>query len=161
MDVQKFKHAIDRVSELHKQRDYNSALKLVQELLSHYPYSVDLLVKYAKLIQLSDDNSAEFPPLEAVSENLKLAHIISPQSIEPCIELGYFEYAVNNCPDQAIQYFKVAQLNAESGLKSALIGQIKCYIDMENIPLAIEVLEKAKVLFTDDIDLKMIEAELE
>ena len=66
MDVQKFKDAIHRVSELHKQRDYNSALKLVQELLADYPYSVDLLVKYAKLIQLSDNESNEFPPLDDI-----------------------------------------------------------------------------------------------
>ncbi|MCP2729467.1 hypothetical protein [Limnofasciculus baicalensis] len=63
MDIGEFQDAIYRVSELHKQRDYNLALKLVQELLAHYPYSVDLLVKYAKLIQLSDNESDEFPPL--------------------------------------------------------------------------------------------------
>ncbi|HBB36072.1 MAG TPA: hypothetical protein DDZ80_07570 [Cyanobacteria bacterium UBA8803] len=161
MDVKKFKVALDRVNELHKQREYDSAIKLVQELIACSPYSVDLLVKYAKLIQLLDKDSSEFSPLEAAPRILKLAHLISPDSIKPCIELGYFEYAVNDSPFQAMQYFQMAQEKAESSLKEVLIGQIKCYIDINNISQASEVLERAKLFFPDDIDIKMIEAELE
>jgi tetratricopeptide (TPR) repeat protein len=149
------------VNSFHNQGKYAEALKLVEKLLNDYPYSVELLVKRAKIIQLLDNNDAEIPSLETAIESLKIANIIAPKSIDTCIELGYFEYAINNCPGDAINYFDVARKNAELGLKEALMGEIKCYIDMENISQARELIEKAKVFFPDDSEIGVLEFELE
>lgn len=162
MDIQEFKDALDRLDDLYEQQGYESAFKLVQELLTYFPYSVELLVKYAKLIQLIDkDDISKFPPLGMALESLKQAHLIAPHAIEPCIELGYFEYAVNDCPGEAVQYFNESQKNAESSLKEALVGQIKCYVDLDNKLQAREILEKAKLFFPNDSEIGVLELELE
>ncbi|WP_157162624.1 tetratricopeptide repeat protein [Cylindrospermum stagnale] len=146
---------------MHNQEKYAEAFKLVEKLLEDYPYSVELLVKRAKIIQLLDNDDAATPSLETAKESLKTANVIAPQSIEPCIELGYFEYAINNCPGDAINYFEAARKNAELGLKEALIGEIKCYIDMNKTSKAREIIEKAKIFFPDDSEIGFLEFELQ
>ena len=162
MNLQEFKERLDRIDDLYKQQGYESALQLVQTLLSDFPFSLELLVNYAKLLQLIDkDDMSNVPALDTALEYLKQAHFIAPDAIEPCIELGYFEYAVNDCASEAIQYFDAAQKNAESGLKKALIGQIKCYVDLDKRLQARECLDKAKLFFPDESEFGILELELE
>jgi tetratricopeptide (TPR) repeat protein len=161
MNIQSLKDYLTQVNTLHNQEKYVEAFQLVEKLLVDYPYSVELLVKRAKIIQLLDNNDANSPSLETAKESLIIANVIAPQSIEPYIELGYFEYAINNCPGDAINYFNVAKKNAELGLKEALIGEIKCYIDMNKISEARKLIEKAKVFFPHDSEIGVIEFELQ
>lgn len=161
MNIQSLKERLAQLNILHNQEKYAEAFKLVENLLEDYPYLVELLVKRAKIIQLLDNDDAESPSLETAKESLEIANMIAPQSIEPYIELGYFEYAINNCPGDAIKYFDVARTNAELGLKEAFIGEIKCYIDMNKISKARELIEKAKVFFPDDSEIGVLEFELQ
>ncbi len=163
MDIQQFQQNLEHLNTLHKHHKYDEALKLVQEMMTEYPYSVELLVKRAKLIQLLEveDNFSEVTDLDLAVYSLDLAHLLAPNAIEPCLELGYFKYAIKDAPEQAITYFDVAQKNAELGLKEALIGQIKCYIDLGDISQARSSLEKAKVFFPDESNWEIFEFELE
>lgn len=161
MNIQSLTDGLEQLKILHNQGKYLDAYKLLEKLLRDYPYSVELLVRQGKLIQLLDDDNEETPTLEIARESLKIANLINPESIEASIELGYFEYAINNSSEVAINYFKSARKNAEIGLKSALIGEIKCYIDIDNISKARETIEKAKIFFPDDSDIGVLEFELQ
>ncbi|MFB2974970.1 tetratricopeptide repeat protein [Microseira sp. BLCC-F43] len=162
MNIQDFKESLEKLDALHQQQDYESALKLVQDLLADFPYSVELLIKYAKLIQLIDkDDLANFPSLNEAREKLEISHLIDPKSIEACIELGNFEYAINDSASEAIRYFNAGEEIAKSGLKAAMIGQIKCYADLGDISQAKEILRKAKEFFPDDSELGILAFELE
>ncbi len=148
-----------QLKALYNQEKFAEAFRLLEKLLECYPYSVELLVIRGKIIQVLDDYPENID-LETAKESLKIANLISPKSIEPCIELGYLEYVLNHSED-AINYFYTARENAELSLKSALIGEIKCYIDMRNIFSAREVMEKAKLFFPDDSEIGILEFELE
>lgn len=163
MDIQQFQQNLEHLNTLHKNHKYEEALKLVQEMMTDYPYSVELLVKRAKLIQLLEveDSFSEVTDLDMAVSSLDLAHLLAPNAIEPCLELGYFNYAINDSPEQAIIYFDVAQKNAELGLKEALTGQIKCYLEMGDISQAKSSLDKAKVFFPDESNWGILELELE
>jgi len=161
MDISSFKQALAKVISLHREKKFAEAYELIEQLLLESPYSSNLLVKRAKLIQLLDDELSQPPTLEMAFDSLKQAHSLEPQSIEPCIELGYFEYAVNDQTAEGLKYFQLAQENAETGLKDALVGQIKCYMDMDDKMQAKKVLEKARVLFPDDDDVEDLFYELE
>ncbi|BAZ29872.1 hypothetical protein NIES4074_23190 [Cylindrospermum sp. NIES-4074] len=161
MNIELLKEHLAQLKILHNQKRYAEAFKLVEKLLEDYPYSVELLVKRAKIIQLLDNDHIKTPSLETAKESLEIANSLAPQAIEPCIELGYFEYAINSCPGDAINHFDVARRNAELGLKEALIGQIKCYIDMKKISKARENMEEAKVFFPNDSEIGVLEFELQ
>jgi tetratricopeptide (TPR) repeat protein len=162
MNIQEFKNNLDQLDTLHQQCNYESALRLTKNLLSDFPYSVEILIKYAKLIQLMDkDNLQDYPSLEESMKSLLAAYILSDKSIDARIELGYFEYALKDSANEAIKYFNEAEEIAKAGLKSAMIGQIKCHLDISNIPDAKEVIEKAKMIFPNDGDIEILEFELE
>ena len=151
----------EQLDTLFKNHKFKDALKLVEDLISQYPHSVELLVKYAKIIQLIDEKDlSKIPPLDVALESLKKAHMLAPRSIEPCLELGYFEYAVNDRPDEAVKYFEVAEEIAIEGLKDALMGLIKCNVEIGNMSHAKEILREAKAIFPDDIDIDILELEL-
>ena len=156
------KNTIERLDALNSQRDYWDALKLVEEILAQCPYSSFFLVKKAQIIQLLNKcKESEIPPLSVVEECLKFANLLGPNSIESYIESGCFEYTVKDNPKDALEYFETARKNAEKGLKSALIGKIKCYLDMGRMSEAKDQLANAKVLFPEDDEFVEIEFEIE
>lgn len=162
MDIQFYKEAREKLFYLLKQQSYGEALKLVDQLLVDYPYSSELLVERARIIQLLDeDDPSDMPSLDSALDSLKLSLILAPDFVEPALELGYFEYAVNDAPELALNYFEMAREKAEYLLKDVLIGQINCYLDLGKIADARQVLEKAKVFFSNDSDLGVLESELE
>lgn len=161
MDVETWQQSLNQIDHLYKQRDYVSALKLVKSLLVYCPYSVELLIRYAKLIQLlNKEHKSEFSSLNPAFESLNLAYSLAPYNPETCIELGYFEYKVFAHCDRAMSYFETATSHAKLALKAALTGQIKCYIDRRRFSEARKILEEAKNFFCNDSDLSLLELEL-
>lgn len=162
MDTQLLKEALDKLDALHREKKYGDALALVEGLLVQYPHLVALLIKRAKLIQLFDGSDvSKLPGLEAALESLQQAVMLAPEDITSRIELGHYEYAVNDRPSEAIKHFEAAQESAESGLKQALIGLIKCHADTKSLEQAKNLLERAKVFFPDDGAFRDLELELE
>ena len=162
MNIQSYKEAREQLSHLLEKQSYGEAFKLVDELLVDYPYSSELLVNRARIIQLLDkDDLSDIPSLDSARESLKLSQILNPNYLDSSLELGYFEYAINDSPETAINYFETAREKAESMLKELLIGEIKCYLDLGKILEARQILEKAKVFFSNDSDLGVLEFELE
>lgn len=162
MNIQAYLDSKEQLSNLYKQQKYGEAWKLLEKMLADYPYSIDLLVKRAKIIQLLDtEHISEIPSLDMAVESLQLSHVLAPDAIDPCLELGNFEYAVSDRPESAIKYFESAKIQAQLKLKLATIGLIKCYIDMGKISLARQTLETAKIWLENDSDLGVIEFELE
>ncbi|MEG4804239.1 hypothetical protein QUB63_25525 [Microcoleus sp. ARI1-B5] len=162
MNIQAYLDSKEQLSNLYEQQKYGEAWKLLEKMLADYPCSIDLLVKRAKIIQLLDtEHISDLPSLDMAVESLKLSHLLAPDAIEPCLELGNFEYAVSDRPESAIKYFESAKIQAQLKLKLATIGLIKCYIDMGKISLARQTLETAKIWLANDSDLGVMEFELE
>jgi tetratricopeptide (TPR) repeat protein len=162
MNLQAYLESKEQLSKLYEQQKYGEAWKLLEKLLTDYPYSIDLLVKRAKIIQLLDtEHISDIPSLDMAVESLQQSHVLAPDAIDPCLELGNFEYAVSDRPESAIKYFESAKIQAQLKLKLATIGLIKCYIDMGKISLARQTLETAKIWLSNDSDLGVIEFELE
>lgn len=162
MDIQTYLDSKEQLSNLYAQQKYVEAWKLLENMLVDYPYSVDLLVKRAKIIQLLDtEHISDLPSLDMAVETLQLSHVLDPDAIDPSLELGNFEYAVSDRPESAIKYFESAKIQAELKLKLATIGLIKCYIDLGKISQARQTLEIAKIRLSNDSDLGVIEFELE
>ncbi|MGL5064849.1 MAG: hypothetical protein ACRC62_33125 [Microcoleus sp.] len=162
VNIQAYLESKEQLSKLYEQQKYGEAWQLLEKMLADYPYSIDLLVKRSKIIQLLDtEHIYELPSLDMAVESLQLSHLLAPDAIEPCLELGHFEYAVSDRPESAIKYFEAAKIQAHLQLKLATIGLIKCYIDLGKIFLARQTLETAKIWFSNDSDLGVIEFELE
>ncbi len=162
MNIQAYLESKEQLSKLYEQQKYGEAWKLLEKMLADYPYSIDLLVKRAKIIQLLDtEHISDIASLDMAMESLQVSHLLAPDAIEPCLELGNFEYAVSDRPESAIKYFESAKIQAQLQLKLATIGLIKCYIDMGKISLARQTLETAKIWLANDSDLGVIEFELE
>ena len=134
------------------------------ELISH------VLVNFAKHIQILEGESlSQLPSLDVAKYSLEMACNLSPDLIEPYLELGYFEYAICDRAREALEYFNIASEKIAQHpidkyrreLKQILIGKIKCYIDLNNYDRAREELEKAQTLCPDDSQLEILEYELE
>jgi tetratricopeptide (TPR) repeat protein len=154
-----FRDSVADLSTLIAEKRLAEALRLVEELLEKSPGSVLLLIKRAMLIQLQED-STDLPPLEAARESLERAIEAEPDSIEPYIELGNFEYAVADDPLTALGLFEEAASHAENSLKAALIGTVKCQLELGRADEARRTIERGKTYFPNDLELMLLEEEL-
>ena len=119
-------------------------------------------MRRAMIIQLLNrEGDQELPSLTLAMQSLEEAQAIAPDTVEPLLELGHFAYAVNDDPAAGKAYFHAAQEMAEASLKESLVGQIKCHLDMGNEDQANSLLERARVLFPDDDEVRMLHDESE
>lgn len=134
------------------------------ELISH------VLVHVASHLQLLDGELlSQIPYLDIARQSLEMARDLSPNLVEPYLELGYFEYAICDRSRKALKYFNIAEEKTQQdlieknkqNLKQIFIGKIKCYLDLDECDRAREELEKAQNLFPDDDELEILEYELE
>src|SRR5437588_2074085 len=129
MDIQSYKRRLNAVIKLSRQERYDQALNVVEQLLEEFPLSSDLLVRRGCLIQLSDEADNPGRTLQAARESLETARVLAPDCVEPLIELGHFMYAVEDKPDEALEYFRTARTRAEEELQEAMTGEARCYLD--------------------------------
>lgn len=160
MHWERYKGALQRITALIGERRFDDALEQVDQLLDSSPNAVGLLIKRAMLIQLQDNENIGAPPLSEVRESLERAIEIEPNSIDAYVELGNFEHAVADDPKAALEHFKKAMTYSEDGLKAALIGMMKCQVEIGCPEDARSTLKRLQVLFPDDLDVAMMEDEL-
>jgi len=161
-DITKYKKSVDQLLSIYRKKQFWESYDLVNELLDQYPCAVDLLVLRSMIIQLLDKREGrEVPSPDLVKQDLLIACQLAPGAIEPFIELGHFEYAVMDRPDEGMKHFITAQQNADNGMKAALIGRIKCHADMGEMQQAKELLAMARKNYADDDEIEILYYELE
>lgn len=159
MNLQSFLERLSELDELHARREYEAAYDLVVDLLGQQPHSADLLVKRAKLEQLLDrDEPGGGVSLESVRAHLEAAHLLQPRAVEPLLELGHLAYAVEDDPEAGLRSFEAARESAESALREALLGKIKCLIEVGEPTLALAEIEAAAACFDSDSDFEELKA---
>lgn len=161
MDLEDFLATLSQVGRLHGQRNYEAAYQLVGELLAIHPFSADLLVKRAKLAQLLDrDAPGSDLALGAVRSDLERARTLEPDGLATVLELGHFGHAVEDDAQAGLGDFERARTLAESALREALLGKIRCLLELRELDLARSELDTAEAYF-GDVDFHELRAELE
>jgi tetratricopeptide (TPR) repeat protein len=152
--------ALTALRALRREHRFDEALTLIERLLEEEPNSTELLVYRAQLLQLAPSVPAS-DPLAAAEESLAQACALAPDNPEPRIEMGHFLYAVQNRPAAALSYFEAAERLAREELKDALIGKIKCLVELGRAAEARGDLAASMQIFPDDTDLGVLQAEFE
>ena len=161
-DIQSYSESRKRLLALYREQKFWDAYRLVEDLLTRYPASMEFLVQRATIIQLLNaKGNQELPSLSLAMQSLKEARELAPDAVEPLLELGHFAYAVNDDSAAGLEYFESAEEIAEAGLKEALVGQIRCHLDRGNRAQADRLLQRARLLFPDDDEVQMLHDEFE
>jgi len=153
-------NALSELRTLRRERRFSEALALVERLLVEAPFSTELLVCRAQLLQLAPHAEVS-NPLAAAEVSLAQACALAPEAIEPRIEMGHLLYAVQDRPADGLGQFEAAEGLARAALKDALIGKIKCLAQLGRHSEAGVELSCAAQIFPDDTDLGVLQAELE
>jgi tetratricopeptide (TPR) repeat protein len=153
-------NALSEIRTLRRERRFGEALELVERWLKEAPFSTELLVCRARLLQLAPRAEVS-DPLAAAEESLVQACALAPDAIEPRIEMGHLLYAVQDRPADGLSQFEAAEELALTSLKDALIGKIKCLAELGRHAEADVELAYAAQVFPDDTDLGLLQAELE
>jgi tetratricopeptide (TPR) repeat protein len=117
-------------------------------------FSSYFLVERSILIQIQDeidDDTAKEKgwTLECAENNLRDAIAMDPASLRAPIEFGYFLFAVKNDAKEALGHFERAIENCNDFLEKALLGKIKCILEMKGAEEAYKLLEEAENLFPE------------
>lgn len=155
MPLQSYREALERVTVLEREKKLGEALRVLEDLLGEYPHSSELLVRRGMLQQLdSGDHS-----LEDIERDLRAAQLLAPGHPTPALEFGHFLYAVRDSAKEALPCFQVARDLAAEALKEALLGEIKCHLELRAWREAEEALTEAERLFPGDLELALLRAE--
>jgi hypothetical protein len=159
MDLQVFLQKLSTLGEMYANREYEAAYDLVVDLLEEAPYSADLLVKRARLEQLLDTPRDDVSP-DSARSHLQVAQQLQPDAVEPLLELAHLTYAVQDDPEAGLRYFQAALDRADTTLREALFGKIKCLLELRELALAEAEIEAASGYFGSDVDIQELETEL-
>jgi tetratricopeptide (TPR) repeat protein len=102
-----YKAGLEKLDSLWKRGHFDKALLLVDRLLSKWPDNPDLLVKKGQLIQMQEGEDG--PSLEEAKAILERAVDLDEESAQPCIELAFFCYAVEDDAAAAVHCFSKAE----------------------------------------------------
>ena len=160
VEYQQWMNALSELRALRRERRFSEALALVERWLKEAPFSTELLVCRAQLLQLAP-HAEVGDPLAAAEESLAQACTLAPDAIEPRIEMGHLLYAVQDRPADGLSQFEAAEGLARASLKDALIGKIKCLAQLGRRTEAGVELAHAAQVFPDDTDLGVLQVELE
>lgn len=164
MDITDYKQALDHVRSLAKESRFGSAYAAIQKLQDRGYLTAELLVQRAWCIQMMEESDCAAHPestLKSASHSLKTAHHLEPSAPQPLIEWGYFEYAINDDAGAAVPLFQEARDLAESQLREALIGLVKCCHELGDISKRDELLLRLSTLFPDDPEIDTLRQECE
>nr|AGC72575.1 hypothetical protein [uncultured bacterium A1Q1_fos_1870] len=155
MPLQPYREALGRVTILKREKKLGEALCVLEELLREHPHSSELLVQRAMLQQLASGDHS----LEDIECDLRAAQLLAPSHPAPQLELGHFLYAVRDSAKEALPCFHVARGLAAEALKEALLGEIKCHLELRAWSEVEEALAEAERLFPGDLELALVRAE--
>ncbi len=157
MEPKAFREGLERADELARTEHIEEALAEIERLSKEEPNSSELLVRSAMLRQLSKREHS----LEQVEGSLREASLRSPGLLNAQLELGHCLYAVRDRPGEALEYFAQTRRDALALLKEAMIGEIRCYADLNVRESQWETLAEAESIFPRDPDLSILRADLE
>jgi tetratricopeptide (TPR) repeat protein len=126
--------------------NYDVALAEVDLLLDEWPGAASLHVLRAELIQLQDHDGA--PPLEEAKAALKHAGDLDNPTHSPLIELGHFQFSVEDDPKAAAQSFKKGVQVYKELLIESLLGQAAALEELNRREEAFDCLSQARLLQT-------------
>ena len=156
-DAQTYCKALEQVAALQQCHDFDGALQVIDELLADDPHSSLLHLRRAVLLQVSRASR----PLEEVEQALQLACAFDDTNIEAQLEWGHFLDAVRDRPQEALDHFTIASKLAVESLKDALLGRVRCLIQLDQQDAALETLREAERCFPDDTDVELLRADLD
>lgn len=156
MDLEAYTQALDKLEGLHARGDYEATYTSLSELVAAWPGAAALLIRRGRVGQLRDEGS-----LEAIRDDLETAAALDPDSAAARLELGHFEYAVEDDPAAGLAAFEeAARLAGEQHLE-ALIGQARCLVELGRLADARRVLTEAVAISADPSDLAELNLNIE
>jgi tetratricopeptide (TPR) repeat protein len=138
-----FKRALGEIRSLMARRKHAEALAHVTALLGDWENQPALLVLRAELIQLQDENG---PPLDAAGDALKRAVALNDRNADAWLELGHFQFAVNDDAKTAEKSFAAAVAASSESLIAALVARAGALEEMGRTRDAFDCLSVARYL---------------
>ena len=115
-----YKRATAEIRSLRGRRKFAEALASVDALLEEWPDQPALLVLRGELVQLQDEKG---PPLEDAAASLKRATALDERNADAWLELGHFQFAVEDDAKAAEKSFGSSIAASSESLIAALIGR--------------------------------------
>jgi tetratricopeptide (TPR) repeat protein len=122
---------------------YAEALREVDRLLQDWKDQPALLVLRGELIQLQEKNG---PSLEVAAGSLKMATTLDDQNGEAWLELGHYQFAVEDNAKAAEKSFAKAVSTSSETLAAALLGRAGALEEMGRTREAFDCLTIARYL---------------
>lgn len=136
-NARSLKQKMSKVQGLMAERQYDTALSQVDELLVRWPGNSQLHVLWATLVQLHD---APAHTLDDAKLALQAAADLDESSPTASIELGHFLDAVEDNPQAASKTFSEGIRRARRLLIDALLGQARALLELNKRDQAIACL---------------------
>lgn len=136
---------IEHLDQLRNAERYREALSEVDALLEASPAHPYLLVQRSQIIQLSDEDCPH--EWEQARDDLETACRNNPNSPGPWIELGHYQYAIEDDAESASRSFQKAVDLGRDALFQALYGQAKALKEKGDAAGAFSSLAEARTLW--------------
>lgn len=141
--IASYKRGIAEIRALMTRRKHADALVAVDALLAQWPDQPAILVLRGELIQLQDENG---PPLDAAAAALKRAATLDDRNADTWLELGHFQFAVEDDAKAAEKSFSQAIAAGSESLIAALIGRAAALDELGRKREAFDCLSAARYL---------------
>ncbi len=138
-----YKRALAEVQSLLARRKYGEALANVDALMGDWPDQPALLVLRGELIQLQAEDG---PPLEDAAAALKRAVALDDRNADAWLELGHFQFAVEDDAKAAEKCFSRAIGASSAALVAALLGRAGALEELGRKQEAFDCLSVARYL---------------
>ena len=123
-----FKQGLSRVFRSWEDKQYDAALREVEELLKSWPGNAQLYILWASLVQLQENPAHN---LDEVKKTLQRAVELDKQSPAGAIELGHYLDAVEDNPRAASKAFSEGIALARRLLIDGLLGQARALLQLD------------------------------
>jgi tetratricopeptide (TPR) repeat protein len=138
-----FKRAMGAIRSRMASRKYAEALAQVEALLGQWEDQPALLVLRGELIQLRDEGG---PSLQEAAEALKRATTLDERNADTWLELGHFQFAVEDDAKEAEKSFAQAVAASGASLIAALLGRAAALEELGRKSEAFDCLSAARYL---------------
>lgn len=128
------------VLRLVREKKYNDALDVIDELEEKGPIPPFLLVQKGRLIQLAENNT--YSILDAENAFKKALGMVEDY-VEALNELGKLYYSILGKPDKAMPLFERAFETCRSQMATSLTGLANCTFELEGKDKALEIVKNA------------------
>ncbi len=129
-------------AKLRSDNDWSGLVRLFRAKESN-ALPVDLLLLKAAAIQLAEDSHGY--ALTDAKRALEIAQEVDPFGTRPLIEMGYFQFAVEDKAKEALQTFDEVAKECENNLIDAICGKAKVLKELFGAQAALEYLRGANI----------------